>query len=409
MQTPFAAPTFGNPRWLRLQLWLVVIVLCGFGLVMIASTTSGMSGKDGTMLNYGFLVKQALALVVGVAAAVCISCLGTERLRQRWMVWTLGIGSVLSLLAVHVIGREINGAKRWIDIGPINVQPSEFAKLALVVIGSWQLTAVAERVRVHWNGVLKPLAMFACIAGLVYLTKDLGSVVVMALVLGAMFFFSGANWIYFMTLAIGCLPPFLYVTVYQVAYRRDRMLAFLDPWNAEGPAGYHLRQSYIAIGSGGLFGVGLGQSHAKAAFLPEKHTDFIFAIICEELGLAGGMLVAAAFMLLVATGLLIAAKTKDRHQRLLAIGATMVIGTQAFWNMLVVTGAVPTKGLTLPFISYGGSSMVVCLALIGILDAVARSTIAATKRRTTTKPRIGAAVIKDRAWRWNGESTAIKW
>jgi len=221
-------------------------------------------------------------------------------------------------------------------------------------------------------------------------------------VLGSMFFFAGTQWLYFLALAIGCLPPLAYVTIYQVAYRRERLMAFWDPWNAEGPAGYHLRQSFIAIGSGGLYGVGLGQSHAKMDFLPEKHTDFIYAVICEELGLAGALSLAGVFALLVITGLGLALSTRDRHQRLLAVGATMVLGTQAFWNMLVVVGAVPTKGLTLPFISYGGSSLVVCLALIGVLDAVARAAVAESRRRTTGA-RIGAAPTGDRSWRWQVE------
>ncbi len=385
-------------RWLRIQLWVIVLLLCAVGMVMIASTTSGMSGNSGLGLNYGYLVKQGLALLVGLAGAAMISWLGSDRLSRTWVVATAATLTIGALIAVHLIGRESHGAKRWIDLGPINLQPAELAKFSLVLVAAWHLTRCAERVRVLWNGVLLPLAAFAVVGGLVYFTKDLGSVVVMAVVLGGMFVFSGASWLYYVSLGVLCLPAVLYVTVYQVAYRRDRMLAFLDPWNSEGPAAYHLRQSYITIGSGGLFGVGLGQSSAKLAFLPEKHTDFIFAVICEELGLVGGCALAFLFLALVLTGLLIAAQAKGRHQRLLAVGATMILGFQGFWNMLVVVGAVPTKGLTLPFISYGGSSMVVCLALIGILDAVARATVKATRR--TSSSRIGAAVLGSQSWRW---------
>lgn len=392
-------------RWLRLQLWITVLFLCGVGMVMVASTTAGMSGKSGMALNYGYLAKQALALVVGLGLAAFVSWLGCERLRRGWVVALAVAASIGALLAVHAVGREINGAKRWIDLGPINFQPAELAKIAIVLAAAWHLTKVAEKVRVFWYGILLPLAGFAVVAGLIYLTKDLGTVVVLGVVLGAMFFFGGARWDYFVGLAAGCLPPLLYVTVYQVAYRRDRMLAFLDPWNSEGPAAYHLRQSYITIGSGGLLGVGLGQSSAKMAFLPEKHTDFIFAVICEETGMIGGLVVAGAFLLLVVTGLLIAAQTRDRYQRLLAVGVTTVLGFQAFWNMLVVTGAVPTKGLTLPFISYGGSSLVVSLILIGVLDAVARA-VQRTHRRTSSS-RIGAAVVTSQAWRWHA-TTEIK-
>ncbi len=393
-------------HWLRIQLWFLVVGLCCFGLVMITSTTAmgtNVIAAGGDGITHAFLIKQAIAMAAGAVIAMVIGSMGAERLRHGWVVALVVVGALGSLALVHVIGREINGAKRWIDLGPINLQPAELAKFAVVIAAAWHLSRVAERVRSTWYGVVVPLAGFALVAGLVYMTKDLGSVVVMAVVLGAMIVFAGAPWWYMVSIAGLCAPALIYSTVIQVSYRRDRMLAFLDPWNADGPAGYHLRQSFIAIGSGGLFGVGLGQSTAKMSFLPEKHTDFIFAVICEELGLVGALAVATAFLLLVYTGLMIAAQARDRHLRLLAIGSTIVLGTQAFWNMLVVTGSVPTKGLTLPFISYGGSSVVVCLALIGVLDAVAQANVRSSNRTSTS--RIGAAVKgdSDKAWRWQNE------
>jgi cell division protein FtsW len=391
-----------SARWLRVQLWFLVVVLCCFGLVMIASTTAmgtNVVSAGASGITYSFLIKQAIAMAAGAVAAMVISGMGAERLRQGWVVALVVVGALGSLCLVHVLGREINGAKRWIDLGPINLQPAELAKFALVIAAAWHLARVAERVRSSWYGVLLPLIGFALVAGLVYLTKDLGSVVVMAVVLGAMILFAGAPWWYLVGMGALCTPTLLYYTVFQVAYRRDRLLAFLDPWNSEGPAAYHLRQSFIAIGSGGLFGVGLGQSTAKLSFLPEKHTDFIFAVISEELGLVGALALAGVYLVLVVTGLMIAAQAKDRYLRLLAVGATMVLGTQAFWNMMVVTGAVPTKGLTLPFVSYGGSSVLVCLALIGLLDAVAYANVLAN-RGSHTSTRIGAAVRGEKAWRW---------
>ncbi len=394
-------------RWLRIQLWFLVVALCCFGLVMITSTTAmgtNVVAAGNSGITYAFLIKQAIAMAGGACLAMIISGMGAERLRQGWVVALVVVLALGSLALVHVIGREINGAKRWIDLGPINLQPAELAKFAVVIAAAWHLTRVAERVRSTWYGVVLPLVGFALVGGMVYLTKDLGSVVVMAVVLGAMILFAGAPWWYLVGLGVLSAPAILYYTVYQVAYRRDRLLAFIDPWNAEGPAGYHLRQSFIAIGSGGLFGVGLGQSTAKLSFLPEKHTDFIYAVICEELGLIGALIVAGAYLALVFTGLMIAAQARDRYLRLLAVGATMVIGTQAFWNMLVVVGAVPTKGLTLPFISYGGSSVLICLALVGILDVVAQANVRSTQR--TTSSRIGAAVRSDKAWRWQNEGAA---
>jgi cell division protein FtsW len=390
-----------SARWLRIQLWFLVVVLCCFGLVMIASSTSmgiGGGAKDGT-ITYSFLIKQAVAMAAGAVAAMVISSLGHERLRNGWLVALVVAGALGSLVLVHLIGRENHGAQRWIDLGPISIQPAELAKFALVLAAAWHLSRVAERVRSSWYGVLMPLCGFALVAGLVYMTKDLGSVVVMAVVLGAMILYAGAPCWYLLLVGLPCVPALLYYTVFQVAYRRDRLLAFLDPWNADGPAAYHLRQSFIAIGGGGLFGVGLGQSTSKLAFLPEKHTDFIFAVTCEELGLVGALAVAGSYLVLVFTGLLIAAQARDRYLRLLAIGATMVLGTQAFWNMMVVTGAVPTKGLTLPFVSYGGSSVVVCLALIGVLDVVAYANVL-SQRANASSSRIGAGVRSEKAWRW---------
>jgi cell division protein FtsW len=308
-------------RWLRIQLWFLVVVLCCFGLVMITSTTAMgtnvVAAGNESGITYSFLIKQAIAMAAGAVVAMIISGMGVERLRQGWVVALVVVGALGSLGLVHVLGREINGARRWIDLGPINLQPAELAKFALVIAAAWHLSRVAERVRSSWYGVVLPLMGFALVAGLVYLTKDLGSVVVMAVVLGAMIVFAGAPWWYLVTIGGLCAPAVIYNTVIQVSYRRDRMLAFLDPWNADGPAGYHLRQSFIAIGSGGLFGVGLGQSTAKMSFLPEKHTDFIYAVICEEFGLIGALGVAGVFLLLVYTGLLIAAQARDRHPGIL--------------------------------------------------------------------------------------------
>jgi cell division protein FtsW len=385
-------------KWLRFQLWAIVGILCGFGLVMIASTTGTMAGKGGG-ITYSYIFKQAAAMAIGVALAVAVSALSVDRWRNGWFVALAVVGTVGALIAALTLGRSIKGSTRWIDLGPVNLQPAELAKFAVVVAAAWYFGKAAEKVRSYFHGVLLPLAGFAVIAGLIYLTRDLGSVLVLGIVLCAVLVYAGAPWLYFMTITLASAPAVIYVSVFSEAYRRDRILAFLNP---EGPEAYHLRQSFIAIASGGLFGVGLGESSTRLAFLPEKHTDFIYAVICEEFGMAGALAVALAFLALVVTGMLIAANTRDLHQRLLAIGATMVLGIQAFWNMLVVTGAVPTKGLTLPFISYGGSSVVVCLALIGILDAVARANAGEPLRGHTTT-RIGAAIRTGRSLRWQTE------
>ncbi len=248
-----------------------------------------------------------------------------------------------------------------------------------------------------------PLLAFAVISALIYLTKDLGSVLVLGAVLCTMLVFAEAPWLYFLIVSVLCAPAAIYETVFREAYRRDRILAFLDPMSYDGPAAYHLRQSFMAIGSGGFWGVGLGQSSLQQSFLPEKHTDFIYAVICEEFGLVGALVVAFAYLLLVVTGVLIAGLANTMSARLLAIGATMCLGLQGFWNMLVVTGAVPTKGLTLPFISYGGSSLIVSLAMVGILDAVARSAEQHRRLGSSTSVRLGARIRSEKALRWQTE------
>jgi cell division protein FtsW len=377
---------------LRIALFVIVAALCGFGLVMIASTTViGTAGgrSDGTV-TYAFLMKQGLAMGGGVVLAMMLSQFGAARLANwRWVAGIFAV-AVLSLVAVLAIGRSINGAKRWIDLGPVNLQPAEIAKFAVVITVAWLLGRAAERVRTFNHGLLLPVGAFLGLALLVYCTKDLGSVVVMGIVLLAMMLMAGAPWAQLCAIGAAALPLLAYVAVWEVSYRRERFFAFIDPWNSEGPAAYHLQQSFVAIGSGGTTGVGLGEGGAKLAFLPERHTDFIYAVICEEFGMAGGLGVAAAFFALVIVGLMIAHQSRDLHRRLLATGAVMILGTQAFWNMLVVTGAAPTKGLTLPFISYGGSSVAVCLVLVGLLDACARANARDLATRQLSSRPIGA-------------------
>jgi cell division protein FtsW len=383
-------------HWQRIALLAIVLGLCGFGLVMIASTTAiGTAAvKADGGVTWAFLCKQGAAMLAGLAAAAAISWLGVERLRDPRLVAIAAGGAILALLVVLAVGRTVNGAKRWIDLGPVNLQPAELAKLALVLGTAWILANAAERVRTLRWGVGLPLLGFAVLGGLVYLTKDLGSVVVMGVVLLAMMLMAGAP-LWQTLLGGACALPLLsYVAVWQVSYRRDRFFAFLDPWSSDGPASYHLQQSFIAIGSGGVGGVGLGQSTAKLSFLPERHTDFIFAVVCEELGMIGAMTLAGLFLALVGVGLSIAQQSRDVHRRLLATGATMILGTQAFWNMLVVVGAAPTKGLTLPFISYGGSSVAVCIVLVGILDACARANARDQLTSSFTRCAIGARTTR---------------
>ncbi len=375
--------------WLRIQLWFLVLALAGFGLVMVASTTAalGRGGDGGANLHH--VTIQALAMGCGLIGAFALSAIGVARLRANWLVALVVAAAVGALVMVLLTGRSINGARRWIDLGPVNLQPAELAKFALVIAAAWWFARCAESVRSITHGVILPLIGFAVLAGLVFATKDLGSVVVMFVLLGVLIAWAGASWLYFLGLTILIAPMGFYYSVYKESYRWERITAFIDPFNASGPAGYHLVQSYLTIAGGNVSGTGLGGS-AAGCRLPERHTDFIYAVICNEFGMVGGLIVAGVYLALVVTGLLIAMRARDLHGRLLAVGVTAMLGTQAFWNMLVATGAVPTKGLTLPFISYGGTSAAICIALIGLLDAVARDQVREVRDRPMT--RIGATV-----------------
>lgn len=356
---------------LRLLLWLLVGGLCVFGMIMVASVTGSMGAAES--FNAHFLIKQGAALLVGLGAAVLLSWCGTTWLTRGSCVMLVTLGALGLLVLVPIIGDEVKGAKRWIDLGVIKIQPSELAKIALIFTTAWYYSdVVKEKIKLHWQGVIVPLAIFAVFAVLIYRTRDLGTIVVMAGVLWTMIFFAGARWFYVSMVGILLAPLVTYMAIFQEAYRRERFIAFWDPWHSDSPAAYHLKQSLIAIGSGGVDGQGLGEGLARGQWLPERHTDFIYAVICQEFGFIGAVAVIVAFSLLTVCGLMIANATRDRHQRLLAVGATMLIAIQAFWNMAVVVGCAPTKGLTLPFISYGGSSMVVCLLAVGLLDAVVR-------------------------------------
>ncbi len=380
-------------RW---TLWAMVLGLCGIGLIMVASTTTTPADPDAPLV-FHMVSKQAVAMVIGLFGALVISHLGPDLFIRSWVVALFTATVVAMLILVPMIGRQVNGAWRWFDLGPIKIQPAELAKLMVVVAFAWYLSVARERIRVHWHGALVPIVGFLIIAMLVLRTRDLGTILIIGVGIWGMLYFAGARWLYTTILGLYSLPLAAYVTIFQESYRLNRVLAFSDPWHAPGAAGYHLQQSAIAIGSGGIFGVGLGQGPSKSFFLPEKHTDFIYAVICEELGMIGGLTVAVAYLVMIACGLVIANRANERFPRLLAVGATVTLGFQAFWNMLVATGAVPTKGMTLPLISYGGSSVVVSLALVGLIDAVARRCPERAAGRRTTTGRIGAAPKKSRA------------
>jgi cell division protein FtsW len=274
--------------------------------------------------------------------------------------------SVILVLFPH-IGRVAGGARRWLSLGgAFNFQPAEMAKLGMILYLSNFLANRGVRVREFGWGILPPLAVFLMLALAILKQPDLGSVLILSLIFFALLFAGGARFDHIVLVALAAIPAAA-IAVLRESYRSSRLLAFLHPWRDPRGAGFHIIQSLLALGSGGLAGLGLGHSRQKFFYLPERHTDFIFAIIGEELGFVGAAVVVLLFVLLAVWGFRIASGISDRYGALLATGLTTMLVGQALLNIGVVSGAVPVTGVPLPFVSFGGSSLVLSYVAIGIL------------------------------------------
>jgi cell division protein FtsW len=344
---------------------LLAVCLTCLGVVMVFSSSSIMAVRDyGDSLH--FLKRQGIYALIGFAAMALMMRIDLDVLRKAaWPV--LGLCALL-LLAVLIpgIGKKVGGAARWIRVAGVTFQPAEIAKLGLVLYMAHSLARKQEKVKKFRCGLLPYLVVLALFLGLLLAQPDLGSALTLGIVAVTMLLVAGARLRYLAGLGLLALP-LLYFMVMNVDYRRRRIMAFLNPWEDPSNTGFQIIQSWIAFGSGGAFGTGLGESKQKLFYLPEAHTDFIFSVIGEELGFVGVIVIAAMFMLLILRGLRTAINAPDEFSSFLAFGITLLIGLEAFANMAVVMGMVPTKGLALPFVSYGGTSLVTTLASIGIL------------------------------------------
>ncbi len=343
--------------------FVIVIILMGIGFVMIYSASA---------LNAGFniLIRQLIWSVIGLGGMIFFTNFDYHNYR-RMSGWLL-IGSVVALLIVLFIADPIKGSKRWLEFGGFRVQPSEIAKFALVLFMAHYLALRAEKLRKSLWALIPPLIITGVVCLLV-LIEDLGTAVTMGGTVFMMFFSVGVPIITLSGLVVLSIPAVLvFIFSPEYAYRKERILSFLDPWADPLDSGYHIIQSLLALGSGGIFGVGLGQSHQKFYYLPEPNTDFIYAVIGEELGLLGTAFVLLLFFALAWRGFQIALKCDDIYGSILAVGLTCMIVLQAGVNIAVVTGSMPVTGITLPFISYGGSSLCIMLAAVGILLNISR-------------------------------------
>ena len=348
---------------------LVTLALVAFGMVMVYSATSASAAIGGGNSTY-FLKRQGLFALLGLVALVVARRWHYRRLRN--LAPSLLIVSLCLLLFALVAGQSVNGARRWVELGPATFQPSELAKLALVHLDR-AVPRAAGPCRQSLGELMKPIGLVAVVfCGLVLAEPDLGTVIAIGVMIGAMLLIAGAP-VRVLGAATAIAGAVVLFSIWLEPYRRTRFFSFIDPWHDAQGAGYQTVQAMIGLGSGGIFGVGLGEGVQKVFYLPEAHTDMIFAIIGEELGLVGVTLVIAAYAAFGWAGLRIAIRCRDPFGKALAVGITSLICGQAALNLAAVVGLAPLTGIPLPLVSYGGTSLVVMLASVGILLNIERS------------------------------------
>ncbi len=347
--------------WLFSTAMLILVV----GLVMIYSASAMIATQRFGHGPYYFLMRQLAFLVAGGGAMLFLMHVHPAVLQSRRVIY--GALAIVALgLIVALFQSPINGTHRWIQLPWFQLQPSEFAKPAIILFIAAFLAKRDERIN-DLTTTLLPLGfILALVAGLVLLGRDFGTATTLVLVAAGMVFAAGISWRYVVGIALALIPLATYFA-WSAAYRRERLLTFLNPESDPLGKGFQPMQSLIALGTGGFNGLGIGNGRQKLFFLPEPHTDFIFSIIGEELGFIGALLLLGAFALLVWRGLRIARLSQDRFAFFVALGCTLMIGIQALINVSVVLCLVPTKGLPLPLVSYGGSSLIASLMAIGLL------------------------------------------
>lgn len=354
--------------------WIAALVL---GWLMVASASTGIA-EDYTGNAAYFSLRHAVYLILGLLTTFVVSCIPLSQWR-RFDVMLLLVGFIgLILVFAPVIGHTVNGSQRWLNLGIIKIQASEIAKLGVIFYLAGYLLRRQKEVQQQWSGFLKPLLILAVMVGLLLAEPDFGAVVVMMSAVMVMLFLGGVKAGQFFTLVIAT-GAIGYFVVTAEAYRVERLLAFIDPWAPDkvNSSGYQLVQSLIAFGRGDLFGTGFGESIQKLFYLPEAHTDFVFAIWAEETGLVGAIAALLVLVTLLAFIWNIAWKAQKAgllYGAYIAAGIAMLLGMQVLINVGVNIGLLPTKGLTLPFYSYGGSSLLVCCAMIGIVMRIAYET-----------------------------------
>ena len=340
-------------------------MLLSIGVVMVYSA-SAIVAADRFNDPYFFLKKQLFWALLGAGCLWLMLRLDYRRL-ESWVLPLLALaGALLVLVLIPPIGQAINGTRRWIRLGPVSFQPAELAKLALVVYLAAFLAKKRDALGDFRQGLLPPLAVAGALAALVLAQPDLGNCLTLLALTFALLFLAGGR-VAHLGLVLAPAVPLLALAIWAAPYRLRRITAFVDPWADPRGSGFQIIQSWLAFGNGGLFGQGIGASKQKLFYLPESHTDFIFAIIGEELGFVGAAAIVGLFVVLIWRGLRIGLRAPDPFGAYLALGITVLIATQTLVNLGVVTGLLPTKGLPLPFLSFGGSALLVTMLSTGVL------------------------------------------
>ncbi|MDD4940201.1 MAG: putative lipid II flippase FtsW [Candidatus Omnitrophica bacterium] len=355
----------------RINIFTVSFILICIGTVMIYSASSIYAWE-----RYGdsfFFLKRHLSfLLIGSILALWVMSFDYKKFR-KWAKPLMALALLLLVLVlIPGIGREVSGARRWFRFKFISFQPSEFASLAVIIYAADFIARKGDYIRTFMRGFLPPVMALGATAVLILAQPDLGTVMALAIVMFIMLWVAGARTSYLVSMILASLPA-LYVLIFSVPYRRARILAFLNPWLDPKGTGFQVIQSQVALGSGGIFGVGLGHSKQKLFYLPAAHTDFVFSIIGEELGLIGTIGVIILIIAFVHQGTKLVKNAPDKFGYFLSLGLISMISLKAAINIGVACSVLPTKGLPLPFISYGGSSFVFDMVSLGILMNIGRT------------------------------------
>jgi cell division protein FtsW len=371
-----------HPIFKERLLLFPALVLCGIGIVMVYSASSAISMQNHNTLFY-YLQRQIIFF--GISLGVLVAAASFPHRLYSKLAYLILFFSLACLVAVLIpgLGVEANGAHRWLNLGMIRFQPAEFAKLALILFLGYSLAKKQPMITDFSVGFMPHLLIFALFALLIIFQPDFGTIVVLGMICWGMMFVAGVK-IWHLLTPLPVIIPVIYFLVFKVEYRLTRILTFLDPWADPYDAGYQITHSLKAFGSGGLFGQGIGLGMQKLHYLPEPHTDFIFSIIGEELGLVGVLAILALYGIILFRGCSIARQADTVFGAITAAGLTLYLGIQVIINTGVSLSVFPTKGLTLPFISYGGTSLVINMAVMGILMNIGASRFMPSEKETSS-------------------------